>query len=325
MRRLLAVLLLLVLLAGGGVAWLAQHWSAPGPAAGDTTLVIERGLGSEQIAARLEQAGVIDSALVFLAVSTAIGGRGFQAGEYVVPARATMAEIAWMMRQGMTLVRRLTVPEGLTSVEVIALLAAEPHLDGDVPAPPPEGAILPETYHFAHGDRRSAVLDRMLAARRQVLAELWQGRAPNLPLATPEEALVLASIVEKETGVAAERARVAGVFINRLRLGMPLQSDPTVAYGITQGQRPLGRPLTTADLQAPTAYNTYTIKALPPAPIANPGRAAIAATLQPEATQDLYFVADGTGGHAFARTLPEHNANVRAWRRIEQQRSQTVP
>ena len=195
------------------------------------------------------------------------------------------------------------------------MLAATPALAGEMAPVPAEGSLLPETYHYGRGDRRAALIARMAAAMDETLAELWQGRAEGLPFDSPPAAMVLASIVEKETGLAAERRHVAGVFVNRLRRGMRLQSDPTVIYGLTGGAGPLGRPLTRADLETDHPYNTYRIDGLPPHPIANPGREAIAAVLDPLPTGDLYFVADGSGGHVFAPTLDEHNRNVANWRR----------
>ncbi|HUN52564.1 MAG TPA: endolytic transglycosylase MltG, partial [Candidatus Sulfotelmatobacter sp.] len=190
---------------------------------------------------------------------------------------------------------------------------------GDLPVPPPaEGSLLPETYNYSWGDSRAGMLARMAKAMRETLAHLWAGRAPDLPYATPEAALILASIVEKETGVPAERPLVAGVFVNRLRLGMKLQSDPTVDYALSGGKGPLGRELTRADLDTASPYNTYRVDGLPPGPIANPGRAAIAAVMRPAPTKDLYFVADGSGGHAFSQTLAEHNKNVERWHQRQQ-------
>jgi UPF0755 protein len=213
--------------------------------------------------------------------------------------------------------RRLTIAEGLTVAEVYELLEEAHGLTGELPPPPPEGSLLPETYFYAFGDPRAELVRRMQRAMDDVLAELWPRRAEDLPLDGRAEALTLASIVDKETASAAERAKVAAVFVNRLRRGMRLQADPTVIYGLTAGEGPLGRSLTRRDWADDSDYNTYRIDGLPPGPIANPGRAAIEAVLNPAAVDYLYFVADGSGGHAFARTLDEHNRNVALWRKIK--------
>jgi UPF0755 protein len=225
-----------------------------------------------------------------------------------------MGEVLRILRAGRMVQHRLTIPEGLTARQITALLERAEALTGEVP-PLQEGALLPETYTFLRGDTRASIARRASAAMDQALAEAWATRAPDLPLSSPREALVLASIVEEETGVAAERARVAGVFVNRLKRGMPLQSDPTVAYGVAQGGL-LDRPLMRADLDTAHPSTPYRIRGLPPGPIASPGRGALRAATRPEATEDLYFVADGSGGHAFARTLEEHNRNVARWREL---------
>ncbi|WPY95066.1 endolytic transglycosylase MltG [Limimaricola variabilis] len=216
---------------------------------------------------------------------------------------------------------RISMAEGVTSWQVVQALNAIDTLDGDVEEIPAEGSLAPDSYEIAPGTQVAAVLERMEAAQAAILAEAWENRAEGLPLETPEEALILASIVEKETGVAAERPQVASVFVNRLRQGMPLQTDPTVIYGITEGKGVLGRGLRRSELQAETPWNTYVINGLPPTPIANPGRAAIQAALNPASTDYVFFVADGTGGHAFSETLAEHNSNVAKWREIEAQRA----
>jgi len=324
MRRLLSALFSFALLAaitGGALLWYGQQqFEAPGPAATALEVEIPAGSGLNAIARRLEGAGAIDSADIFrVATRLQQAERGLKAGEYEIPARASMADILALLKSGKTIERRVTVPEGLTSLQIIAILDAADKLTGEIEAVPPEGTLAPETYFFTTGESRSAVIDRMRAAQTAIIDTLWDSRAADLPFDTKEEALTLASIVEKETGVSSERGRVAGVFINRLRKGMRLQSDPTVIYGVAGGAG-LDRPIYRSDLKDKNPYNTYVISGLPPTPIAHPGRAAIEATLNPEATTDFYFVADGTGGHAFARTLAEHNRNVQKWRKIEAER-----
>ncbi len=320
MRRLagIAALVVAVTLVMAGALWIyvKQQYEAPGPLAEEAVVIVPRGAGLAGIAEDLAAAGVISDADVFrLGVRLFGDARALQAGEYAFAPGSSMQEAADLIASGRTVVHRLTVPEGLTSVEVVALLQTAEPLAGEIAEVPPDGSLLPETYHFHRGDSREAVLTRMREAMDAALAELWPQRAENLPLNTPEEAVVLASIVEKETGVDGERALVAGVFVNRLNKGMPLQSDPTVVYGLTEGRAPLGRSLTRKDLADPNPYNTYQIAGLPPGPIANPGRAALEAALQPAQTPYLYFVAAGDGGHAFAKTLAEHNANVAKWRK----------
>ena len=320
MRRVLlglaGLLLLGGLVAGAVLAWGWNDYVRPGPAAAEMQLVLPRGAGLAAIAERLERAGVIRHAIVFKAAAQATGAaRQLKAGEYRFAAGLPMREAIGQMRRGETVVRRLTIPEGLTSAEALRLVAEAQGLEGEAGPPPPDGALLPETYHYSWGDGRAALVARMRQAMTETLAALWEKRPAEFPLASPAELVTLASIVEKETAVAAERPRVAAVFLNRLKRGMRLQSDPTAAYGVADGQ-PLGRELTRADLQAPHPYNTYVHGGLPPGPIANPGRASLEATLRPERTSELYFVADGTGGHAFAETLEEHNRNVRRWRKL---------
>ena len=322
--RLFALLFVLAVgLAGGAAYWGFTKFHEPGPAATDTTVVIERGLGVRAIADKLTAAGVIADPLVFSAGVRVYGeGQPLRAGEYLFPSHLSMRQVMEQMIDGVTIVHRLTIPEGLTSAEIVALVAAAPDLDGSVPATlPTDGALLPETYFYSKGDTRAQLLDRMRDGMRKALAELWLARDDAVTLKTVDEAVTLASIVEKETGLAAERPHVASVFFNRLARGMPLQSDPTVIYALTGGKGPLGRALLKADLQVASPYNTYANPGLPPGPIANPGRASLEAVLHPDDTKDLYFVADGTGGHAFAATLDEHNKNVAAWR--QQQKQQT--
>mgnify|MGYP001232339944 CR=1 len=311
---------LAVLTAAGGVAfWGALRMMAPGPLDHTETVVIPRGSGIEAIALTLDDAGVVDSPLLFVAGAKLTGP--LKAGEYAFPAGISIDAILEMMRQGRTVVRRFTVPEGLTSAQVVALLEKEPALAGEVKAVPKNGSLLPETYHYSYGDSRVALLERMERSMDQAMAEAWKARDQNLPFETPQQALTLASIVEKETGIPAERAKVAGVFVNRLEAGMKLQSDPTVIFALTDGSGELGRVLTRNDWKLESPYNTYQVAGLPPGPIANPGRASIQAALHPERHEFLYFVADGSGGHVFAKTLPDHNRNVAKWREVQKRQS----
>ena len=310
----------LVVVAGLLAFYTIDRFERPGPLTADTVIYIPQGSGVEAIVRQLDEAGAIEDPLVFrLGVRLLRVGRELRAGEYLFPAALSNRDVIDLLRSGRTVVRRLTLAEGLTSQEIVVLVEQAAALEGAVETLPPEGSLLPETYHYARGDSRGELVARMGRARDQLLSELWPGRAPNLPVATPQEAVVLASMVEKETGVAGERPRVASVFVNRLRKGMRLQSDPTVVYGLTGGKGPLGRALTRKDLQAPSPYNTYLNPGLPPGPIANPGRASLEAVLNPAQTAFLYFVADGSGGHAFAKTLAEHNRNVAKWRKFKKQ------
>ncbi len=316
-RALLRAFLGLVILAIAGAvccAWLYAQFTSPGPLPVSTAIVIPSGTGLEGIASSLKRAGAIRRDFVFvIGARVSRQARSLKAGEYLIPAASSPRQVMDILASGKTVVRRLTIPEGLTSSEVMARLDLAEGLTGPAGSPD-EGSLLPETYHFSYGDSRRELVKRMQASMEVAVARLWDMRSPDLPIKTMEEAVILASIVERETGIARERGLVAGVFVNRLKRGMRLQSDPTVAYGIAPGG--LDRPLTRGDLKKPTPYNTYVIKGLPPAPIANPGIDAIRAVMNPVTTDYIYFVADGSGGHAFARTLAEHNRNVRKWRKI---------
>ena len=314
------------------IAALVAAWSvfyAPGPAARDgarTTIVsLPSGAGVGAIAATLKSAGVIRSTDMFKAAATLTGAdRKLRAGEYEVPSKASLRSVLVLLVEGRVVRHYVTLPEGWSSAQAVDILNRQPILTGTVEETPDEGSLWPETYEISRGETRASVIARMRRAHDDNLARLWAARSPDTVVRTPEEAVILASIVEKETGVAAERPRVAAVFTNRLRMGMRLESDPTIVYGITRG-RPLGRGIRRSELDRQTPWNTYQIDGLPPTPIANPGRDAIAAVLNPPASTDLFFVADGTGGHAFARTYAEHLANVARWRAIERQRAGLPP
>ena len=314
----LAFLILLAALGAGALLWVDHEFTRGGLTAEDRVVVLPRGAGLDGIAKRLARAGVIERPWLFrLRVRLAGDERGLQAGEFLFTAGLSAEGVMNHLLTGRPLVRRLTVPEGATSRWAVALINDAVGLEGAVVAIPDEGALLPETYHYSFGDGRSEMIGRMTAAMTETVAALWSKRRQGLPFATPGEAVILASIVERETALAEERRHIAGVFVNRLRRGMRLQSDPTVIYGLTGGEADLGRSLSRADLKNDNPYNTYLIAGLPPGPIANPGRDAIAAVLDPQDTRDLYFVADGTGGHVFARSLAEHNRNVAKWRKLK--------
>lgn len=322
LARLVALLLLVAFVGAVGAGfWAYHHYTSPGPLQAESHVLIQPGANTEQIARQLAAVGVLSQPAIFqIGVRLEGTGGALRAGEYVFPPRVSPQQVAHILKRGMTVIRRLTIPEGLTSKQIIALLETTPGLSGPTPAPPPEGTLLPETYHFSYGDRREELVRRMSAAMDETLAELWAGRAPDLPFESVHEALTLASIVEKESSLKQERPHIAGVFVNRLRMGMPLQADPTVIYALSDGEGVLPRPLTRTDLQSASPYNTYVTGGLPPGPIANPGRSAIEAVLNPAETDALFFVANGSGGHAFARTLEDHNRNVARWRELEAQR-----
>lgn len=320
MRRLLIAILILVLIGVG--AFFAEQWAffAPGPAAqrGASTIVwIKPGEGSAAIARTLQEARVIPNAALFrLGVQLRGKTAALKAGEYAIPSRASMADVMGLLISGKSIQHKITAAEGLTSRMIYDIVAKDPVLVGAAGPVPPEGTLLPETYLFTRGATRAGILSRMRHAQQKLLAKLWPTRAASLPFHTPEEAVILASIVEKETAIPEERRHIAAVFVNRLRLGMKLQSDPTIIYGITKGY-PLGRRIRESEIAAATPYNTYVIAGLPPAPICNPGKDAIAAVLQPEISNDLYFVANGTGGHVFTPSKAQHEQNVARWRQIE--------
>lgn len=303
--------------AAAAVAWVAWVMVGPGPAArlgGYTNVVVGGGLSG--VARGLASLGVIRSATAFKVAAVLTGAaRQVRAGEYRIPSHASLFRILSILRRGFAVRHLLTIPEGLTSAAAADIVRREPFLVGPV-STPPEGAILPETYEIRRGESRAAVISRMALAEDRLVEQLWKDRAPGLPYANPSQAVVLASVVEKETALPRERPRIAAVFINRLRKGMRLESDPTVIYGLSRGV-PLGRGLRASELASASPYNSYRVPGLPPTPIANPGKAALAAAMHPALTDDLFFVADGSGGHAFASTFDAHRRNVARWRRIE--------
>lgn len=311
----------------GALVWGWSVFYAPGPSArvGESTIVsLPSGAGVSAIAANLKSAGVIRSTDMFKAAASLTGAdRRLRAGEYEVPSGASLRTVLSLLVDGRVVRHFVTLPEGWSSAQAVDILMRQSVLTGEVEVPP-EGSLWPDTYEISRGQTRASVIARMRRAHDENLAALWARRGPNSVVRTPEEAVILASIVEKETGVASERPRVAAVFSNRLRQGMRLESDPTIIYGITQG-RPLGRGLRRSEIDRPTAWNTYQIDGLPPTPIANPGKDAIAAVLNPPVSNDVFFVADGTGGHAFAATYEQHLANVARWRAIERQRAGLPP
>lgn len=301
---------------------------APGPSArqGQTTVVtLPSGSGVSAIAARMKAAGVIRSTDLFRAAATLTGAdRRLRAGEYEVPSGTSLAGVLNLLVEGRVVRHFVTLPEGWSSLQAVDILNKEAVLTGTVAETPEEGSLWPDTYEVSRGDTRQSVVDRMQRASTENLRLLWSQRSPATVARTPEEAVILASIVEKETALAAERPRVAAVFSNRLRAGMRLESDPTIVYGVTKG-RPLGRGIRRSELLAPTPWNTYQINGLPPTPIANPGKEAVKAVLNPPADPALFFVADGSGGHAFALTYDEHLQNVARWRQIERQKAGLPP
>jgi UPF0755 protein len=318
LKWLLIVPALLVALVGGNFVY---GWNAKGPSTRDVTVVIKPGSGIRLAAAQLEKGGVIKSGDAFVNRARIFGATStIKAGEFLIPAGASNADVLSILTGGKTVQRMVTIPEGMPSIMVYERLAANDLLKGDIPVPA-EGSMLPDSYAFEKGEQRAAVVLRMQAAMKQAIAELWPKKSADTVVKTPEEAIILASIVEKETSLKSELATVAGVYSNRLKKGMMLQADPTIIYPITKG-KPLGRRIHQSEIAAVNDYNTYSMVGLPKGPIANPSRAAIEAVLNPAKTDALFFVADGKGGHVFANTLEEHNANVEKWYAIRKERGE---
>jgi len=322
MRRVGCVILAIGIAVAAFVAFrFVYGWTEAGPTEKEMTVVVPEGATLSAAAVLLKRAGAVRSADAFLTRAKLLGGNDpIKAGEFVIPARASNRDILSLLQGGKTLTRLVTIPEGMPSILVYERLMANDQLTGAIPVPP-EGSVLPDSYAFDKGEPRAAVLKRMQAAMDKALAKLWAERSPQAVVKTPQEAIILASIVEKETAIPAERPTVAGVYGNRLRANMMLQADPTIIYPITKG-KPLGRRIRKSEIADVNDYNTYAMTGLPKGPIANPGRLSILAVLQPAQTKALYFVADGKGGHIFADTYQQHNENVRKWFEIRRARGE---
>jgi len=317
------ILVLLAIVGGGAVLFAKQELEAKGPLTEDRIVNIPRA-GVRDVADTLQREGVIGQPYLFVAMALLQKARGdLRAGEYQFAREASLRDVINTLLEGKVVQHNITIPEGLTSEQIVQRLLEMDVLAGNIREIPREGTLMPETYRVTRGTTREQMIQRMQQAQRRALQEAWERRASDLPLRSPEELLVLASIVEKETGKPEERARVAAVFVNRLKQRMRLQSDPTIIYGLVGGKGTLGRPISRSEISQPTPYNTYTIEGLPPGPIANPGRASIEATANPARTRELYFVADGTGGHSFSDSLEQHNRNVAKLRAMEQNANDT--
>jgi UPF0755 protein len=320
-------LLVVLAVAVGAALYLGkQRFEALGPLSEDKMVNIPRGFGVRDIALLLQREGVIDQPYVFMGGVAVLKSRGgLKSGEYKFASHASLADVVETIIEGKVVQHTLTLPEGLTSEQIIARLLENEALTGQIKEIPREGTLLPETYKFTRGMTRAQMLERMQHDAKALLKDVWEHRSLDLPVKTPEELVTLASIVEKETGRADERSRVASVFVNRLKNKMRLQSDPTIIYGLTGGKGSLGRPILKSEIEQATPYNTYVINGLPPGPIANPGRASLEATANPARTKDLYFVADGSGHHVFAENYDQHQKNVAKLRAFERETPDKVP
>ncbi|MBR7651148.1 endolytic transglycosylase MltG [Brucella oryzae] len=318
-------LVVLVLLGASALFYFGKmQFDGQGPLTAETTFLVKRGAGISEVSNSLESRDIVSDARIFRYGMRTLGHENdLKAGEYAIPAGATMRDVMNILISGKSIMYPLTIPEGLTVKQIFDRISVDPTLVGDMPKDmPPEGSLFTDTLNFTRGTTRSEIIDRMVASQKKLVDDSWAKRNPDLPIKDKNEFVTLASIVEKETGIASERPHVASVFVNRLKKGMRIQSDPTIIYGLFGGAgKPSDRPIFKSDIEKPTPYNTYVINGLPPTPIANPGKAALEAVANPLDTEDLYFVADGTGGHVFSKTLQEHNANVRKWRSVEQQKN----
>ncbi|MDF2372291.1 MAG: endolytic transglycosylase MltG [Rhizobiaceae bacterium] len=320
----MSLVVFLAVAAAGAVYFGKVKFDSPGPLGSNAYVLVRDGAGLGEIATLLQRRNIIENATIFrLGVSAYGSDNSLKAGEYEIKSGSSMRDVMNLLRSGKSILHSVTIAEGLTVEQIFERLAEYEELEGDLPAEmPAEGSLRPETYKFTRGTTREEIIEQMRSSQNALVNQIWARRNPNLPIATKEEFVNLASIVEKETGRADERTIVASVFLNRLERGMRLQSDPTIIYGLFGGKgKPSERPIYRSDIDKPTPYNTYQISGLPPTPIANPGRAALEAVANPSRTKYVYFVADGTGGHVFAETLDQHNANVRRWRKIEADRA----
>jgi len=317
------ITIILISMIGVGAAYIygKQKIEAPGPLQEDKVVNIPTRASMTDIADILQREGVIDNnRWAFIGAVFALKARSeLKPGEYLFPKSASLRDVVGTIVEGKVVQHAVTIPEGLTSEQIVARLSESDIFSGSVREVPREGTLLPETYKFPRGTAREQVIQRMQQAQKRVLGEIWERRSPDLPLKTPEQLVTLASIIEKETGKADERSRVAAVFVNRLRQKIKLQSDPTIIYGLVGGKGTLGRPIKRSEIQQPSPYNTYVVDGLPPGPISNPGRASLEAAANPARTRDLFFVADGSGGHAFSDTYDQHQKNVAKLRAMEKQ------
>jgi UPF0755 protein len=303
-----------------------ERFEAPGPLQQDKIVNIPHGSGIRDITDVLQREGVIDQPWVFIGGVMVLKAReDLKAGEYQFRAHASLHDVVGTIVDGKVVPHQLSFPEGLTSEQIVARLLDDDVLTGNIKEMPREGTLLPDTYNFTRGVTREQMIQRMQAAQQRVLKEVWDRRAADLPLKTPDQLVVLASIIEKETGRAEERSRVAAVFVNRLKQKMRLQSDPTIIYGLVGGKGTLGRPIMKSEIEQPTPYNTYVIDGLPPGPICNPGRASLEAAANPARTREIYFVADGSGGHVFAESYDQHQKNVARLRALESDQKDQAP
>src|SRR5215472_12593524 len=315
---LFTLVLLAAVAVGVALTFGKQRFEAAGPLAQEKMVNIPRGAGVRDIADILQREGVIDQPWVFIGGVWVRKARDeLKYGEYLFPKQASLSDVINVITSGRVIQHQITVAEGLTSEQIVARLMEDEVLTGNIKEIPKEGSLLPETYNFTRGTSREQIIQRMQHEQHRLVQEIWERRSPDLPIETPEQLVTLASIVEKETSKPEERTRVAAVFVNRLKQRMKLQSDPTIIYGIVGGKGTLGRPISRADIELKTRYNTYVIDGLPPGPIANPGKASLEAAASPWRTKELFFVADGTGGHTFSETLDQHNKGVARLRQIE--------